>query len=119
MKPRCICGCGRRSVNRHHCIYAQALRPLSPLGGKNYVDRAERSARQAELLKDPRNLVPVAWQCHQNHHAGSARFPLAVLPDSVYEFAVEVLGAGPAYEYLKAHYAGSDPRLDALLAEAA
>jgi hypothetical protein len=35
----------------------------------------------------------------------------------VFEFARELMDAGPAYEYLGRFYAGSDPRLDALLAE--
>jgi hypothetical protein len=33
----------------------------------------------------------------------------------VYEFAEEVLGVGPAYEYLRRRYAGPDARLDGLL----
>jgi hypothetical protein len=46
--------------------------------------------------KDRRNLVPVAV-------------------DWVYEFAEEILGVGPAYEYLRRRYAGADARLDGLL----
>ena len=39
---------------------------------------------------------------------------LGTLPNQR-EFAREVLGAGPAYEYLRRRYAGQDPRLDALV----
>ncbi|MDQ3274639.1 MAG: hypothetical protein M3Q39_06300 [Actinomycetota bacterium] len=52
-----------------------------------------------------------------NHHAHSVPLRLQVLPDSVYEFAREVLGAGLAYNTLRRAYSGQDPRLEALLHE--
>jgi hypothetical protein len=93
--PVCFCGCGRRGVQKHHAVYAQHLR------------RTEK--------KDRRNLVPVAVDCHSAHHQRRRPFRLAALPDSVYEFAEEILGVGPAYEYLRRRYAGADARLDGLL----
>jgi hypothetical protein len=66
-------------------------------------------------LKDKRNLVPVAFSCHMAHHSGAKRFLLADLPDSVYEYAAELLGAGLAFETLGRYYAGDDPRLEVLL----
>jgi hypothetical protein len=98
-KPRCVCGCGGRIAHWHHAVTRQELRKH---GGDP---------------KDPRNLVPVTLQCHGGHHSGARRLRLSVLPDSVFEFARELMDAGPAYEYLGRFYAGSDPRLDALLAE--
>lgn len=95
---KCICGCGKRAVHRHHAIYRQHLRQHG--GDEN----------------DRRNLVPMAHRCHGTHHSGAWRLPLAVLPDSVYEFALELLGPGPAFEYLRRRYQGEDWRLDELLA---
>jgi hypothetical protein len=66
-------------------------------------------------LKDPRNLVPMAFDCHFAHHSGAKRLRLRLLPDSVFTFAAELLGPGLAYETLGRYYAGDDPRLAALL----
>lgn len=66
-------------------------------------------------LRDDRNLIGLSVRCHLNHHARARALPLAVLPDSVFEFARELLGAGLAYETLRRCYVGGDPRLDALL----
>lgn len=105
---RCVCGCdGRVLPYPHHVIYQQHLRSAA----KRLCVPARR------LLDDPRNLVPITFDCHGRHHSGARRFELAQLPDSVFEFAAEVLGAGPGYEYLRRRYAGEDPRLDALIVE--
>lgn len=96
-KPRCIDGCGQRSAHQHHAIYRQHLRQH---GGDP---------------KDTRNLVPMAFDCHFAHHSGARRLRLEALPDSVFEYAVELLGAGLAFETLGRYYAGDDPRLQALL----
>lgn len=71
-----------------------------------------------DLMGDERNLVPVAKSCHDSHHDRVRPLPLRVLPDCVFEFAEQVMGAGAAYEYLSRRYAGGDRRLDALLAAA-
>jgi hypothetical protein len=99
-KPKCVCGCGRRSANLHHAVYAQEVK------------------RHGGNLKDRRNLVPMAFDCHGAHHGGSKRLQLHMLPDPVFEFAAELMGAGAAYEYLRRYYDGSDMRLEFLLAEA-
>lgn len=96
VRPRCVCGCGRRSVNQHHVVYRQHLRGASP--------------------KDKRNLVPMAFECHGAHHNRSRVLPLAALPDAAFEFASELMGEA-AYVYLRRRYAGDDPRLEALLSE--
>lgn len=95
MRPACICGCGDPVAAMHHVCYRQHI--------------------PAALLDDERNLVPVAFRCHGNHHAASKRYLLHMLPDSVFEFAAEVLGPGKAFNYLRRRYDGQDPRLDALL----
>lgn len=99
-KASCIC-CGQPAANKHHAIYRQHIRQH---GGS---------------MKDKRNLVPVAFDCHMAHHSGAKRFRLRDLPDSVFAYAVELLGAGLAYEILGRYYAGDDPRLSVLLSEAA
>ena len=96
-RPRCFCGCGAPAVIQHHAVYQQQVR------------------RTAASLDDPRNLVWVAHRCHERHHSRTAPFTLAMLPDAVYEFAAEALGAGPAYNYLARRYAGSDDRLAVML----
>lgn len=101
MTVRCVCGCGKAAANRHHCLTRQVLR------------------REGGDPRDERNLVPVAYGCHAAHHARVKPLPLRVLPDSVFEFAVELLGGGPAWSYLSRYYAGRDSRLDALLEDAA
>lgn len=80
----------------HHAIYAQ------------HVERAGGD------LNDDRNLVPVAFSCHGAHHGRSRPFELGMLPDSVFAFALELLGPA-AFDYLRRRYAGDDPRLEGLL----
>lgn len=106
-RNRCVCGCDRPPAARHHVVYRQELRWAA-----KRLPRDERV-----LIADERNLVAIAFHCHGQHHLGAARIPLQRLPASVFEFAAEVLGSGPAYEYLRRRYAGEDPRLDALLIE--
>lgn len=92
------CRGGYQRVSAHHCVYRQAI------------------ARANGDKWDPRNRLMLCNSCHSSHHARGRVVPLAVLPASVFEYAVETLGAGPAYEYLRRRYAGEDPRLEALLA---
>lgn len=97
MTTFCACGCWTPAVHLHHVVYAQAVKRF---GGD---------------IHDERNLIPLAFACHGNHHSRSRTLPLEVLPDSVFEFAAELMGPGGAYEYLKRVYVGADPRLDALI----
>lgn len=68
----------------------------------------------------PRNVLRVcakgADRCHERHHSGARRIPLAFLRQDNIDFAVDWLGAGRAYNYLTRHYSGADPRVDGLLA---
>lgn len=90
--------CGRRAVHMHHVVYQQFIRGHE---------------------KDDRNMVPVCFRCHERHHSRTCVFSLGLLPDSVFEFAAEVLGPGPAYERLRRTYRGEDRRLTALLGKEA
>lgn len=109
----CFCGCKQPASKPHHVIYQQELRRIARTSVLDQPGNAE--ALMYALVKDWRNLVPVAVACHARHHSGIVRYELERLPDSVYGFAVEVMGAGRAYEFLNRRYAGTDWRLDALL----
>ena len=115
MKAHCICGCNQRVVAKHHCTYEQELRRVvgAHRSMRLGLPRPDRE-RLTRLVADPRNLVPVAFDCHQAHHSGACRYELGMLPDSVFEFTGEVLGAR-AHGYLARRYAGADARLDRLL----
>lgn len=107
-RQRCICGCGRKGLQLHHAVYQQHIRAHAK-------DKNISFASEFDLVRDPRNLVPTSPGCHAAHHNRSRPFEVSMLPDSVFEFAAEVMGAGTAYEYLSRRYRGSDDRLDALL----
>lgn len=94
--PRCKSEASH--VDPHHLIYQKELR------------------RWGGDPDDQRNIIPLGRECcHGPHHSRSAVIPLADLPDSVFEFAEELMGPGAAYNYLARTYAGEDPRLDSLL----
>lgn len=86
-------------IHLHHVVYRQEIR-------KAKGDQC-----------DPRNRLSLCPSCHTAHHQRSVVIPLALLPSSAYEFAVELLGPGAAYEYLRRRYVGYDRRLQALLGE--
>jgi 5-methylcytosine-specific restriction endonuclease McrA len=89
--------CGSRDrLALHHCVYRQHVRAVDG------------------DVWDPRNALTLCPSCHAYHHGRGRVLALPVLPDSVFEFAAEVLGAR-AYGYLRRRYAGDDARLDLLL----
>jgi hypothetical protein len=112
MKPKCACGCGQRAANKHHIVYQQKLREVVRAESR---DNRERGRRLGQLSADPRNLMWLSFGCHQTHHGAGDGLPLAKLPDSVFRFAEELMGAGVAYEYLRRRYSGQDERLIDLL----
>ncbi len=97
----CACGCGREALVLHHVCYQQHLR------------------REGGDPGDARNMIPVHPRCHELHHSRARVFPVSMLPDSAFEYARELLGAGRAFDYIERYYriTEGDPRLDALLAE--
>lgn len=117
VKARCVCGCGgTRRLQLHHAVYQQEIRKrLLELHRAKGVAGPPDLVVETAWLRDPRNLVPVNVTCHAGHHSRRRPLPLHVLPSSVFEFAVELLGEGAAFEYLRRRYDGGDPRLDALL----
>ena len=95
MSP-CFCRWGDRAAQTHHCVYAQHCR------------------NEGASTKDERNLVRVGLRCHAAHHNRTKPYHLSILPDSVFEFAEEVMGPARAFNYLRRYYAGEDRRLAAL-----
>lgn len=57
--------------------------------------------------------APVA--CHEQHTTHGLLLPVGCLRDENIAFAAYWLTPGPAYEYFRRYYAGSDARIDALL----
>lgn len=86
--------------HRHHVVYRQHV---ASAGGD---------------IWDLRNGVILDAARHAAHHSGMTPLALTDLPDSAFEFARELLGPPGAWSYLARRYAGTDPRLDALLREA-
>lgn len=90
----------------HHVVQVTHIKPYS---------------EEPQVLYDPRNALRLCndisgSNCHGNHHnGGDKRVPLSALRDENYDYAVELLGVGPAYDYLRRYYRGEDPRLKALL----
>jgi len=111
----CFCGCGDLPAHRHHCIPAQTIRNAH----RSAISEGRAIRPLRVLLEDERNLVSVAFRCHGNHHSRARPYELRMLPDGVFVFAAELLGAGRAYNALGRSYKGSDARLDALLVEEA
>lgn len=89
--------CGRGSyLQRHHIIYQQHLEPK---------DR-----------RDGRNCLVICKACHDSHHNRQKPVLVELLPSSVFEFGVEVLGAERLYEYLRRYYTDDgDARLARLI----
>lgn len=53
--------------------------------------------------------------CHERHTAHQELLPVGCLRNENIAFVAYWLEPGPAYEYFRRYYSGSDPRLDALL----
>jgi cytochrome c553 len=115
---QCV-SCLARAVQRHHVIYRQELRHVGAEWRERGGDWKSVDAMKKKWLADDRNLIPLCQRCHERHHTRFEVLPIHVLPDSVFEFAAELMGAGAAYEYLKRRYTGMDRRLSALLEDVA
>jgi hypothetical protein len=87
---------GRRR-ERHHGLKDQIVR------------------REGGNVYDVRNRWVICSDCHERHTNRSRVLPAWLIPDSVIEFAVELLGPGKAFNALTREYEGDDVRLQALL----
>lgn len=82
----CLCGCGGAAEQLHHVIYQQHVK------------------RYGGDLSDPRNFMPLTYDCHRRHHSRHAVIPRSALPTAALEFADELLG-DYADDYLRRRYA--------------
>lgn len=93
-----VCG-GDDRLQLHHVVYEQKVRAVD---GDPW---------------DPRDSLTTCTHCHTGHHHGlRSRIPLTLLRTENLDFAFELLDAA-AYEYLRRHYVGTDPRLETRLEE--
>lgn len=92
-----------------------------PLPGweAHHVVQKQRCRREGAPLHSPDNALRLcakrADRCHERHSHHQELVPLGALRDENIAFAARWLDPGPAYEYLTRYYAGTDPRVDALL----
>lgn len=89
-------GCEDRAVHFHHVVERQELK------------------RRKGDASDARNGVFLCFRCHGDVTSASRRLTLAALPDSVFEFAWELMGPA-ATVYLRRYHDGEDERLDRLV----
>ena len=84
-----VCGEGPGRLERHHVVHEQHV-------------RAEGGAPW-----DLRNswLLGTHCPCHSRHTSAAQRLPASKLPAEAIEFAIELLGAGPADLYFDRYYA--------------
>ena len=86
----------------------------------HHVIAKERCKKEHIPQHSPDNALRLCAKspdsCHERHTTAQERVPLSKLRDENIAFAVH-LGRGPAYNYLTRYYAGSDPRVDALLGD--
>ena len=58
------------------------------------------------------NVLRLCKTCHHHHHDGTQwKLPLTALRKNNYAFAFRVMGER-AFDYLRRHYSGEDPRLN-------
>lgn len=84
------------SPSRHHIVYRRDL---------------VAHGIEPTVFHDPRNLVWLCTACHQRQDSATQALALRMLPDAALQFAVEVLGADAARDYMTSHHAGKDTRL--------
>jgi len=96
--------CGEYAPHAHHIVTRQQLRRWAHTTGRNYTD----------LASDERNLIPLCMGCHSAHHNRTVPITSKALPDDAIRFARDLMGPGPAHNYLRRVYPGDDPRVDAL-----
>lgn len=95
----CACCGGRDRLVRHHATFRQTVRRE---GGDEWA---------------PANALALCTPCHEGFHARRVPVPLSVLRDENIAFAADLLGPLAAHVYLSRRYAGTDPRVEALLQE--
>lgn len=83
----------------HHIVYEQHVEQYAP-----------------DKVWDPRNALRLCRRpCHPHHHNGKARVPVSALPDSVFDFALDIMTRGQAVNYLARYYEGTIEEVEARL----
>lgn len=100
------------------CAY-YARSQISKLWEAHHVLEKKHCKTSGAPLNSPDNALRVCAKsmhaCHERHTTHQELLPVGCLRDENIAFIVESLGPGPAYNYLRRYYSGSDPRVDALL----
>jgi hypothetical protein len=109
---------GRWQACCAHCGYLQRSQTVRTWEAHHVV--AKQHCRfYGAPLHSPDNALRLcaksAHSCHTLHTTHAVLLPLACLRDENIAFAARWLGPERAYEYLRLRYAGTDPRVDALL----
>ena len=86
----CTCGCGRFSMHleRHHVVEAQRI----------------KQEGRWDLLWRLDNSMLLHPTCHARHTAAFRRIRIEYVPAPALQFALELLGEGPAAAYIERHY---------------
>lgn len=76
------------ALERHHLVPASRIKQLGRL----------------DMLWDQRNALPVDRRCHIRHTDAFERIPISSVPAHAFEFAVELMGDGPAENFWSTYY---------------
>lgn len=77
----------RSQMQVHHVVAQEKIRQyLSTLR----LSRSELAEVRRRRQWDPRNALAVCVGCHERHTTATARIPMRVLPEEVWEFAAEI-----------------------------
>lgn len=100
------------------CAYHGRTQIVSSWQAHHVIQR-QRCRRERAPLFSPDDALRVCSgspaACHERHTTHQELLPVGCLRDENIAFAERWLGAGPAIIYFETYYAGSDPRIDALL----
>jgi hypothetical protein len=84
---RCL-GCAGPAANRHHVLAQTHLRKHAR--SECRPDKRAITNREAALIADKRNMVPMCFDCHMSHENWSKRLTREQVPESAWEFAREL-----------------------------
>lgn len=81
----------------------------------HHVVAREWLKRNHKLQWTPANALRLCTDCHMGHETGGpgkVEIELSMLTDDNIAYVEEIMGAGPAYDYLKRYYTGFDVRVE-------
>lgn len=105
-----------REAARSQRACAACGRADRPWEAHHVVEKGHLKREGIGDLMHPDNALRLCeYPCHAQHTNAHKRLALSCLTDRNIAYAVILLGEQTAHNYLTRHYAGSDPRVDALL----